>query len=118
MAPTNEERRPRGGLDKLHKRAKGTFALQGLWFANSQQFEEDPPQIVRGRRNQVTLGDLGHPFQPTAPHAASVADMGKGTLAQLATEPLPALALVPLDPAAIRQSGVLELPAHCVVVGN
>ncbi len=69
---------------------------------------------MRGRRNQIPFGDLGYPFQPTAPHAASIADMGKGPLAQLATEPLPALALVPLDPTAIRQNGVLDL---CRFVG-
>ena len=109
VAATNEQRRPPAENDKIRKCAKAAFALQGLSFANSEQFEEDPPQIVRGRRNQITLRDLGHPFQPTAPHAAPVADMGKGPVAQLTSQPLPALALLPLDPTAIRQNGVLDL---------
>src|SRR5688500_91116 len=105
---------PPAKYDKIHKRAKAAFTLQGLWFANSKQLEQDPPQIVRRRGNQVAFCDLGHSFHPTAPHAAPVTDMGKCPLTQLAAESLPAFALVPFDPTAIRQNCVLDT---CGLIG-
>ena len=54
---------------------KGIDHVRDLLLANSEQFEQDPSHIVRSRRNQIPFGHLGHPFQPTAPHAAPVGDV-------------------------------------------
>ena len=55
----------------MHKRGKADSALQRSRFADAEQFEHDPAEVVRRRGDAVTLGQLGDPFDSTPPRAAA-----------------------------------------------
>ena len=86
----------------MQKRGKAALALQRSRLADAEQFSQDAAQIVRGDRDQVTLGHLRDSLQPTASHAAGVAHVGKRPFAQFAVQPLIAFALDPRHTPAVE----------------
>jgi hypothetical protein len=52
-------------FEKLHKRGKTDQVLQGPGFSNSEQFAQDPAQVVRrGNCRCVIPGTSGKPLCP------------------------------------------------------
>ncbi len=93
---------------KLRKRGKIAQVLQGPGFTDSEQFSHDSSQVVRGGGDQVAFADVHDFLQPTASHAAGVADVGERPLTTFAAKPLELATLGTLQAAAIGVHGSLQ----------
>src|SRR6516165_3703476 len=81
--------------------------LQAAGRPDPQPFAHEDPQIMRGHLQQVALGDMDQPAQPTPPGAPSFADMGKGPFDVLTPFLLQPFAPGSLHPAAVAAVGTL-----------
>ena len=81
---------------------------KALRFADAEQFSQNPSQVVRGDRNQITFRHVDHAFEPTASHSAAVADVREGPFDTLAPQPAKSFAFGPLHPPSVLVHGPLE----------
>src|SRR5207248_2309685 len=86
---------PQRADDGSERGQHAAATLQTARFANSQEFPEQSPKVVRRGRQQVALRDLRQPDEPAATHAAGLADVGEAPLTPFAPQPLQMFALLP-----------------------
>src|SRR4029079_10620765 len=87
--------------ESMHERGRAPGGLRGLRLAGPTEPAEQPAQVVRRGRDQVTLPHIDQAAQPPPRRPAGVADVRERPLAHFAPPPLQGLTLGPPDPATI-----------------